>query len=265
MKTSENTQTAYGALEMKKVYMKNLRRGLEIAVIIHAVLLISYLALNMYNKVSADNNIKPPIIITLENIEVPPSVNDDIPKVEEVQDILKDVKDLTALTPDPVAKDKADELTIKTQDELDKINGNVSDNGDSVRYIGSTDGNTNIGNNDIKDNNDIIIKKPPIEDRNFNPIDVEAIPECVNLDMVRASIKYPEVAVAANIEGRVTVKVLVGPEGNVIKIGNISGPEIFYDEVKDKAMDLQFTPGLLNGKAVKVWVNVPFNFRLKDK
>jgi TonB family protein len=265
MKTAENTKTAYGAPEMKKVYKTNLRRGLEIAVIIHAVFLFSYLALNMYNKVSADNNIKPPIIITLENIDIPPSVNEDVQKIEEVQDITKDVKDLTALTPDPVAREKADELTIKTQDQLDKINGNVSNNGDSVRYIGSTDGNNLNGNNDIKDKPDIIIKKPPVEDRNFNPVEVESMPECVNLEMVRASIKYPKVAIEANIEGKVTVKVLVGPEGNVIKIGSISGPEIFYDEVKEKAMNLQFTPGLQNGKAVKVWMNVPFNFRLKDK
>lgn len=264
MKTAEITPTAYGAPEMKKVYKTNLRRGLEIAVIIHAVFLFSYLAMNMYNKVSADNNIKPPIIITWENIEIPPSVNDEVQKIEEVQEITKDVKDLKALTPDPVAREKADELTIKTQEQLDKIQGNVSANGDSVRYIGSTDGN-NVNRNDIKDNTDITIKKPPVEDKNFNPVDVESMPACVNFEMVRASIKYPEVAVAANIEGRVTVRVLVGTEGNVIKVGSISGPEIFYDEVKEKAMNLQFTPGLLNGKAVKVWMNVPFNFRLKDK
>jgi protein TonB len=60
------------------------------------------------------------------------------------------------------------------------------------------------------------------------------------------------------------VKVLVGESANVIKIGSVSGPDVFHDEVRDKAMNLEFTPGLQNGKPVKVWVSVPFNFKLKN-
>jgi outer membrane biosynthesis protein TonB len=44
----------------------------------------------------------------------------------------------------------------------------------------------------------------------------------------------------------------------------MTGPDVFADEVKSKAMNLQFTPGLQNGKPVRVWVTVPFNFRLKN-
>ena len=75
-------------------------------------------------------------------------------------------------------------------------------------------------------------------------------------------MQYPSVARESGIEGRVTVKVLVGPDGNVIKIGSVSGPDVFADEVREKSMNLQFTPGLQNGKPVKVWVTVPFNFKL---
>ncbi|HMT10163.1 MAG TPA: energy transducer TonB, partial [Ignavibacteria bacterium] len=59
------------------------------------------------------------------------------------------------------------------------------------------------------------------------------------------------------------VKVLVGPDGHVIKVGSINGPDVFRDEVSSKSMQLEFTPGLQNGKPVKVWVSVPFIFRLK--
>jgi protein TonB len=76
---------------------------------------------------------------------------------------------------------------------------------------------------------------------------------------------YPMVAIESNIEGRVTIKVLVGPDGHVIQTGALTGPEVFYDEVRDKAKNLEFTSGLQNGKAVKVWMTVPFNFKLKDK
>jgi protein TonB len=74
---------------------------------------------------------------------------------------------------------------------------------------------------------------------------------------------YPPLALDAGIEGRVTAKVLVNESGDVIKVGSISGPEVFYDEVRSKVTGLQFTPGLQNGKPVKVWVSVPFTFRLK--
>jgi protein TonB len=73
----------------------------------------------------------------------------------------------------------------------------------------------------------------------------------------------PENAVQIGLEGKVTVKVLVGPEGGVLKIGSVSGPDLFHDEVKEKAKNLQFTPGLQNNKPVKVWVTVPFSFKLK--
>ena len=77
-------------------------------------------------------------------------------------------------------------------------------------------------------------------------------------------MKYPEIAIQANIEGRVSVKVLVGTDGSVIKVSSVSGPDVFHDEVRSKATNLQFTPGLQNGKPVKVWVTVPFSFTLKN-
>jgi len=96
----------------------------------------------------------------------------------------------------------------------------------------------------------------------YQSFEVEKAPECVNLQQVRGSMVYPPMAIEAQIEGKVTVKVLVDANGNVIKIGSINGPDVFRDEVSSKSMQLQFTPGLQNGKPVKVWVTVPFSFKL---
>ena len=109
-----------------------------------------------------------------------------------------------------------------------------------------------------------IEKKEQVEKTVYQSFEVEKAPECVNLGQVRSSMSYPEIARQAGIEGRVTVKVLVSESGSVIKVGSVSGPDVFYDEVRDKATNLEFTPGLQNGKPVKVWVTVPFNFRLKN-
>jgi len=77
-------------------------------------------------------------------------------------------------------------------------------------------------------------------------------------------MKYPELAIEAGLEGRVTAKVLVNESGSVIKVGSLIGPDIFHDEVRDKVKNLEFTPGLQNGKPVKVWVSVPFIFKMKN-
>lgn len=265
MKTNKETQkpAEYGAQELKKNYQKNFRRGLEFAVIIHVMVISIYLLISYLNKLNADDKKIPAFDITVVDVQIdaPPPADDNtnIPKNE---DIVKPVKDLAALDPVPVSKDRAEEMTIKTQDELNNITSQVSHEGDSVHYVSGDNGNNVIKDNIIGDKIDVI-KKPPV-DETYKSFEVEKPPECVNLQMVRESIVYPPLAVETGKEGTVTVKVLVGTDGSVIQIGSITGPEEFYNEVKTKARNLEFTIGLQNGKPVKVWMTVPFTFKLKD-
>jgi protein TonB len=266
MKTNKEIQETreYGAPELKKNYLKNFRRGLEIAVIIHIVIISSYLLVSYINKLNADDNVKPIFNVHIVDVELdaPPPAEDNNMEIPKTDEIVKPVKDLGALEPIPVSKEQAEELTIKTQNELNNITGQVSNEGDSVRYFVTNNGNIENINRDIG-NKIENINKPP-EEIIYKSFEVEKAPECVNHGMVNSSMVFPPIAIEAGIEGRVTVKVLVGAEGQVIKIGSLTGPEIFYDEVKDKAKNLEFTPGLQNGKPVKVWVTVPFSFKLKN-
>jgi len=75
-------------------------------------------------------------------------------------------------------------------------------------------------------------------------------PECKNIDKVGAWINYPDSAKKYGIEGRVTVKLLVGLHGEVIK---------------RVSMLLKFTPAKHNGEFVKCWVTVPFNFKIPNE
>jgi outer membrane biosynthesis protein TonB len=240
----------YGASELKKLYQGYTLKGFIIAVTIHIALIAAYMVFAYINESKAKDipkNTKE--VINFVEIDTPPSL-DEIPPVKE-EEIIKQVKDLSALTPQPVKKDIADDIKLKTQDELNNMNTNVSREGDSL--IAST----NTGK--IDDKIDVKIKevKDPVKDI-YNSYEVEKAPECINLSQVKASMKYPDLAVETGMEGRVTVKVLVGPDGNVIKLGTISGPEIFYDEVKEKSKDLQFTAGLQNNTPVKVTGNSSF-------
>lgn len=254
--------TGYGASELKKTYQKFLQRGLIFAIIIHGFIIGTYLFANFISKLEEQK--KGDVqqrIINITDLEPPPSATDEEepppPKIDEPP--VAPPKDLTALTPEPVAKEKAEEQTIKTQQELEEIKAPVGSS-DTGKF--QFTGNVKVEEKKIEEK--IEKKEKVVEEKQvYQSFEVEKAPECVNLSQVRASMKYPEIAREAGMEGRVTVKVLVGPDGNVIKIGSVSGPEVFHDEVREKANGLQFTPGLQNGKPVKVWVTVPFNFKLK--
>jgi protein TonB len=244
--------TGYGAVELKNIYQKFFVRGLIGAVIVHFIAIGSYAFANYLNKLSDENKSKDiqQRIINLTDLEPPPSATDEDepppPKIEEPP--VAPPKDLTALTPEPVAKEKAEEQTIKTQQELEEIKSPVSSTGDTGKFTYS--GPVKIEEKKIEEK---IEKKETVEKTVYQSFEVEKPPECVNLGQVRALMIYPEIAKEGGIEGKVTVKVLVGENGSVVKVGSISGESVFHDEVRDKAMELQFTPGLQNGKPVKVW------------
>ncbi len=250
----------YGAPELKSFYWRNFFKGLEIAVVLHGGLLGGYLILYSTGFLNAGEQKEKPLIIREYDIKdiTPPSMVDEPEIKPEVID--KPVKDLASLDIKPVAKDVAELQTIKTQDELDKMNSDVSHIGDSL-IAGNFNGKPNLNDKTIDENKDKDKHKPPKE--TFTEVEVDVSPVCINLNNVRNSIRYPEIARQAGIEGKVMVKVLVGTDGHVLKTGSISGPDIFYDEVKDKAMGLEFSAGLQNNKPVKVWMNVPFSFKLK--
>jgi periplasmic protein TonB len=71
---------------------------------------------------------------------------------------------------------------------------------------------------------------------------------------------YPPLARQAKITGKVFVSVLVGREGKVEAIGQLKGPEVFYEVVRAAARQWEFAPAIQNDRPVKTWVSIPFNF-----
>ena len=74
--------------------------------------------------------------------------------------------------------------------------------------------------------------------------------------------EYPDIARKANISGKVFVYALVNKEGKVEQIGKITGPEVFHEAAKAAALQWEFEPAIQNDKPVKVWVSLPFTFKL---
>jgi TonB family protein len=252
--------TSYGAPELKRSYQVFTLKGFIIAVTFHIALLAAYMLIAYVNESSAKDipvNTRERKFI-IEELPSPPVDENELPPVKP-DEIIKQTKDLSALQPQPVRKEVADDIKLKTQDELNKMETTAGREGDSL--VASLDpGKIKI--DDSKIDTKIKTEIPPVK-TTYAEYEVEKAPVCTNLQQVKSSIQYPQSAIEIGAEGKVMVKVLVGEDGSVLKIGAVSGNELFHDEVKEKARNLQFTPGLQNNTAVKVWVNVPFSFKLK--
>ena len=116
---------------------------------------------------------------------------------------------------------------------------------------------------------DDLAPPPPMEEI-VEEVELEEEDEIVELWRVekqpvpakRVVPEYPDIARKANITGKVFVTALIGKDGKVEQIGKITGPEVFHAAAKAAAQKWEFEPAIQNDKPVKVWVSLPFTFKL---
>ena len=77
-------------------------------------------------------------------------------------------------------------------------------------------------------------------------------------------VQYPKDALEEKIEGVVQVKMLLGVDGTVEDaIVSVSSGHPNLDEAAiEAAKQIKYTPGLVEGKPVCMWLYRPFNFKL---
>lgn len=261
------TKMEYGLPELKKFYKRFLSRGLLIAVILHACF-ISLYCLSLYLEARAERNLQIKREIELKDIQSQENTeesNEQAPPPEVEPQKIEALKDLAALTPEPVAKEKADLETIKKVEETEKIKAFVSSEGSENFDPTKETGKIKVEEKVVEKKVENEEKKDNTKTKTYQQFEVDKAPVAVNLSQVQGSMRYPEIARSSGIEGKVTVKVLVGPDGSVVSVGGFSGPDVFREEVSSKVMNLQFTPALQQGQPVRCWVSVPFNFKLSGK
>ncbi len=262
------TRMQYGAPELKRIYKKYASRGLIFAVIIHVFLVSSYMFSLYIEKLQQERQLQIKRDIELKDIQTQDANNEEenTPPPPDVQVQQPEaLKDLAALTPEPVAKEKADLETIKKVEETEKIKAFVSSEGSENVDPNKETGKLQVDVKKTEEKQEKEEKKEKKETKTYQQFEVDKAPVAVNLAQVRGSMRYPEIARSSGIEGKVTVKVLVGPDGSVVSVGGFSGPDVFRDEVSSKVMNLQFTPALQQGQPVRCWVSVPFSFTLTGK
>jgi protein TonB len=74
---------------------------------------------------------------------------------------------------------------------------------------------------------------------------------------------YPEAARIAGTEGRVELGAMIGPDGSVERLWDISGPPILVQSATEAVRSWKFEPYLSSGKAVEVESRIVVEFRLK--
>ena len=102
---------------------------------------------------------------------------------------------------------------------------------------------------------DDLLPPPPLEE--LQEVELEEEEEVVELWKVEKqpevveSVKpdYPEIALKANIEGRVFVLALVGKDGMVEQVGRVTGPEVFPRGGQGRSTEVGFYAGYAKRQA----------------
>jgi len=101
------------------------------------------------------------------------------------------------------------------------------------------------------------VELPPRPDE-YRPVDEPPVP------VTTFKPEYPEIARQAGVEGKLTVRVLVGKNGRVVDAFVVPGTSIpMLDEAAvTAARRWVFTPALVDNHPVMVWVSIPIWFHL---
>jgi len=237
---------AYGAFELKKLYPKNYSMGMTIAILIHALLIGTYIFIQAITK-EDENNIATVRILKYSELGPPPSLDNNA--AQQLAVSAPTIKPNVGI-PTPVPDAEAPkEQTIATQQEMNKVASPVGE--------GSGSGGAQI-------TNDLHVEAPKEED---NTPDMNAFVAVEKMPQVVVSVPpvYPDLAKRAGVEGTVYVKILVNKEGKAVKAVVIkSDSEVFNQPSIDAALKFVFTPAIQHKSPVMVWVVVPFKFKLNQ-
>lgn len=247
---------SYGALEIKEFIRKSTYRAFVITVALLTLLLLLYWLVGVVSS-RASVVRKAPINtnITLTNIQQTDQLDNQPPPPPadlSVEDVATAAKAGTPV-PVPDADIKEELKQFANVDDMTKSlakeKGNIVDF-DQVKNINLGEERLNVKQ----------IEKEPEPDE-FIPVEKEPF---IDLGELQKKVVYPEMARKANIEGRVTVRVLVGKDGRPTKcIIEASESSMLDQAAKDAVMRSVFTPGIQNKQPVVCWVSIPIKFKLR--
>jgi periplasmic protein TonB len=264
----EGREQNYGAFQLRKNYERMLSRATLIA-------LLSFVSLTGLPKVMAwmspvneEKFIEAGPTVLLPPIEHPkeaeePEPEPDIP--EPAAPPLPPVRTIAFLIPVPTPDDEIkDDPTIADITELDSAAIGLVDLEGDPGAGSNYNFDDLIGDGDGEPKNELeggFRETPP---DSFVLLDKE--PKPVNMDELKKLIGYPKMAVEAEIEGKVVVRVYIDKYGNYNRHIVLKDPHpLLTQAVASKIANLKMTPGIQGAKPIPVWVTLPFEFTLMKK
>jgi len=238
----ENRNKAYGAYDLRKRYNSAASLSILGGIAFSALLMI---ALSFTIEEGTASTGPTSVVIFISDPDIPDFVPP--PDPEPPVEVSNSIKNLR-----PVVTDDTTNITpyIPTTEEIVNTvqNGNVSD---TVTFTEPND---------------------PVLPTEIKPlVFVEEMPEfpggtAALLKFVGENLKYPEDAQNNNIQGRVTLKFVVNPDGSVDRIEILRGVDPLLDAEAIRVVNSlpKFKPGKQGGVPVPVWFSLPVTFKIEN-
>ena len=240
----------YGSFELKRQVGPNLVKGLLISLLIHGTVLASPFIIA---KLFLNGEAIPPPPSGLVYLDKPPALVSDEPNPPKQVNLTVSqpaVAKFKRLVPVPQGMEDTTLNIAIDQKALKRYLG-----GPPIPDPGAGDGTGKL----------VLREPPPAEDSIPDPKAYQPVEIFPQVLAGNPQPVYPEIARIGGMQGKVVVQVYVDKRGEVkrwqIQEAKPTGLG-FEDEVLKVIPKWKFTPGVQNGKAVGVWVSIPFRFRL---
>lgn len=247
--------STYGAVEIKEFIRKNTWKGFFMTLGLVLLFFILYYGIGMLSTEEQVKNFSVPIsgdIVIQAPSQSEEAVEEAAPPPKEVVQLATKAR---AGTPVPVPDADIQE-ELKEFAAFDEIDQSLAANEGQIIDLSDMPEDMDLGDKPIEVEKEEL---PAIDDFVF----VEKEPQ-VDLAELQKKIVYPEMAKRAGIEGKVTVRVLVGKDGKPIKaVVQQSDSELLDKAAVDAVMKSVFTPAIQNQQPVATWVSIPINFTLR--
>lgn len=237
----------YGAYELRRAYSRRLGIAIAGAVAFFAVLVGTPFVLSKVGEKEPPPEKVRIVEVNLDLFEEeqpdepppPPEVGPPPqPQIETVQFVAVEASDEPVEAPPPTQEDLSETTASTTTQEGEKI--------------------------------DAPPPPPPVEEETFDLAAVQEQPDFPGgmskmYEYLQRTTKYPDMEFDAGIQGKVYIEFVVNRDGSIdeVKVRRGVSPGLDREALRAVRSMPKWTPGKMNGKAVKVRFTIPVDFKLK--
>jgi protein TonB len=257
----EKRNRQYGAYELRNDSSnRHIKAMLLVTIVFLAVI---YLPNVIKNVLPAAKQVEQVTAVNMSDL----NMDQEIPEENQMQaeivpppPLLKATQQFTEAV---VVKDEEvrEEDLMLAQQDLSELDTEIS----TQTIVGDKDAGVNIA--DVKDHK-VIVEKP--EETIYQH--VEQMPEFKGgqaelMKWLNANLEYPVIAQENGVQGTVTVRFVVKPDGSIGDPQIVKGLDPSCDKEALRVLKKMpnWVPGRQNGNAVSVYFNLPIRFRLQDR